>query len=90
MTKRFEERLTRLENKLRTRTEPLPFVPMMMGDGKTVTACMAPPAGVARDLCGFYEHQQWRDRATCPDAEQCPYAGSCTASGGGLQDRVGD
>lgn len=81
MTKRFEERLARLENKLRARREPPPFIPVMIFDGKTVTACMAPPIGVARDLSAFYAQLEWRDRATCLDADTCPSAGYCEARG---------
>lgn len=78
--KNLEERIARLEQK-RGGSEPLPFIPVLIGDGKTVTACMAPTAGAApRDLSGFYARQQWRDRATCPDAATCEHAGYCKAT----------
>lgn len=77
--KKLEERIARLEQK-RGGNEPPPIVPVMIFDGKTVTACMAPPAGVARDLSAFYERQQWRSRDTCERADTCEHAGHCTAS----------
>lgn len=79
MTTKLETRIARLERK-RGSNEPPPFIPVLIGDGKTVTACMAPAAGVARDLGAFYERQQWRSRDTCPDAGTCEHAGYCVAS----------
>lgn len=77
--KKLEERIARLERK-RGGSEPPPFVPVMIFDGQTVTACMAPPAGVIRDLGTFYERQEWRDWETCQDTGICKHAEYCRAS----------
>ncbi|MFZ5620859.1 MAG: hypothetical protein ACOY5W_07545 [Pseudomonadota bacterium] len=78
--KTLEERIARLERK-RGNSELPPFIPVLIGDGKIVTACMAPATGVACDLGAFYERQQWRSRDTCPDAGTCEHAGRCKAGG---------
>lgn len=82
MTKRFEERLTRLENKLRTRTEPLPGGDVVMtADDGVIKSCFAlTPGPVPAGPAGFYERQQWRSRDTCERADACEHAGHCTAS----------
>lgn len=85
MTKMLERRIARLESKMAEGGPPtlplwLRVNPVMNSDG-IVVDCMVLPERVLQGMEEFYRFREWRDRATCPDADICEHAGHCKAGG---------